>query len=149
MSEDGRIRLRRAMDLHSAGDIDAAIAEAEAAIRLSPDLADAHSYLGNTLVARQRRFADGLAALDRASELAPGDPGILYTLGWCREFVANAIERRRGGQPVSQSPADLYAAGTEVLLRALECDPEPGLRADIEDILDVIAAATGIPWSDD
>ena len=51
-------------------------------------------------------------------------------------------------QPVEQDAATLYAMTTEVMLRALTCDPEPGLRGDIEDILDVVASATGIPWDE-
>lgn len=145
--EDAATLLQRAMALHGAGDIDEALATAERAVAASPGFAAAHAYLGNTLVTRKRRFAAGLAAMQRASSLAPDDPGILYTLGWCQEFVANALERPRGRpQPVDETPEALYAAAHDVLLQALTLDPEAGLRADIEDILDVIAAVTGVPW---
>ena len=142
--------LREAMRLHAQDEVDAALAAAETLVESVPDFCEAHSYLGNTLVTRKRRFADGLAALERAAALCPRDAGILYTLGWCREFVANALEKPRAPhQPVEQDAATLYALTTEVLLRALDCDPEPGLRGDIEDILDVVAKATGIPWDDE
>ncbi|MXZ47023.1 MAG: hypothetical protein F4Z08_08580 [Chloroflexi bacterium] len=142
--------LREAMLLHAQNEVDAAIAAAETLVESVPDFCEAHSYLGNTLVTRRRRFADGLAALERAAALCPRDAGILYTLGWCREFVANALEKPRvAHQPVEQDAATLYALTTEVMLRALDCDPEPGLRGDIEDILDVVASATGIPWDEE
>jgi tetratricopeptide (TPR) repeat protein len=150
VTAEARTRLRTAMRLHTQDDIDAALVEAEAAITASPDFCEAHAYLGNTLVTRRRRFADGLAALERAAALCPGDAAILYTLGWCREFVANALEKRRGRhQAVVEDAATLYRSAHEVLLVARRLDPEPGLLADIEDILDVIAAATGEPWEED
>ena len=75
-----------------------------------PDDARALSYVGQTLVTRKRRFADGLALLDRATAAGAQDPYILYTAAWCREFVANAIERPKGAhQRVTQTPAALYA----------------------------------------
>ena len=148
--DDARALLRNAMQLHSADEIDAALASAGRAIELDPGFCEAHAYRGNTLVARTRRFADGLAALERAAELCPEDAAILYTLGWCREFVANALEKpRRPHQPVEQDAATLYAATTAVLRQALALDPDPLLRGDIEDILDVVANATGVPWDED
>ena len=138
------------MRRHAAGEIGAALASARRAVALDPACCEAHAYLGNTLVARRRRFADGLAALERAAALCPGDPAILYTLGWCREFAAHALARPRGPhQPPAQDAPALYAAAACALRRALALDPEPGLRGDIEDILDVIARATGEPWRDD
>ena len=147
--DEARERLRRAMALHSAGEIDAALTTAREAITLAPELAETHGYLGNTLVTRRRAFADGLAALTRATELAPDDPAIRYTLGWCQEFVANALARPRArerSQPPRESADELYAAARATMLRALELQPDDALRGDIEDILDVVAAVTGEPW---
>ena len=144
-----RVQLRDVMRLHARGEIDAAIEAAEQLIGRAPDLCEAHAYLGNTLVTRKRRFADGLAALERAAALCPDDAAILYTLGWCREFVANALDKPRAPhQPVAQDAPTLYAATTEILKRALTLDAEPGLRGDIEDILDVVANVTGVPWDE-
>jgi len=33
------------------------------------------------------------------------------------------------------------------MLRALALNPEEGLKGDIEDILDVLAKETGVPWT--
>lgn len=138
------------MDLHSAGEISQALAAGRQAVELAPDFAEAHAYLGNTLVTRQRRFADGLEALRRATELAPNDAAILYTTGWCYEYVANALARPRGShQPVIEDAASLYATARAYFLRALQAGPDDQMRGDIEDMLDVVAAATGEPWEDD
>jgi tetratricopeptide (TPR) repeat protein len=138
------------MALHSAGEIDRALEEGRSAVALAPDFADAHAYLGNTLVTRKRRFRDGLEAMDRAAELAPDDPAILYTAGWCHEYVANALERpRTRHQSVPQDAATLYAMARDYFLRALRANPDDQLRGDIEDMLDVVAAATGEPWEDE
>ena len=149
-AEDAQALLQRAMTLHAGGEIDAALAAAEEAVGLDPTFAEAHAYLGNTLVTRKRRFADGLAALERARAVAPRDATIAYTTGWCLEFVANALARPKAAhQAVTASAEELYAAARAVMLEALELDPDDQLRGDIEDILDVIAATTGEPWSDE
>jgi len=151
--DEARAALQHAMQLHAADDIDGALAGAARAVALAPDLAEAHAYLGNTLVTRKRRFADGLAALERAAELAPGDVGILYTLGWCQEFVAQSMMRgglRARHQPVDRTFEDLFEAATATMLRAREiCDPDDDIYGDIEDVLDYIANATGVPWTDE
>ncbi len=149
VGEEARALLRRAMALHTDGAIDEALATAERAVERAPGFGEAYCYIGNTLVTRRRRFADGLVATARAVELSPDDAAILYTDAWCREFVANALERPKGAhQPVEASAAQLYAEARTVLLRARTLDPERGLLADIEDILDVIAAVTGEPWDE-
>ena len=143
-----RARLSEAMASHAQGAIDTALALAADAVRLCPTLAAAHAYLGNTLVTRRRRFADGLAALERAAELAAGDATIWYTLGWCREYAAHAIGRGRGRyQATGQGSPELYGLARDALLRARALEPDDALLGDIEDMLDVIAAATGEPWS--
>lgn len=147
--DEARALLQRAMALHSAGEIDRALEVGGQAIERSPKFADGHAYLGNTLVTRKRRFSDGLEAMNRAAELAPGDPAILYTAGWCHEYVANALERpRTRHQAVSEDAPSLYATARGYFLRALNADPDAQLKGDIEDMLDVVAAATGEPWED-
>jgi len=148
-SPEAERALREAMDRHARGDIDSALAQAQTVVERWPRYAQALSYLGQTLVTRKRRFADGLAVLDRAVEVDGDDPYILYSAAWCREFAANAIERPKGAhQRVAQPPAALYAKAREELLRALTLEPDEKLRGDVEDILDVIAKATGEPWDE-
>mgnify|MGYP006169568261 CR=1 FL=1 len=138
------------MSLHSDGEIVRALETGQRSIALAPDFAEAHSYLGNTLVARARRFEDGLASMNRAAELAPEDAAILYTAGWCHEYVANALDRPRGNhQAVHQDAPELYAIARTYFLRALAAHPDEQMRGDIEDMLDVVAAVTGEPWADD
>jgi tetratricopeptide (TPR) repeat protein len=146
--DEAQALLSEAMALHSRDDIDRALAKAHAAIERAPEFGEAYAYLGNTLVTRRRQFADGLAAMEQAIALLPEDATVRYTLGWCREFVAHAIERGRGGsfQSISDDAPTLYSRARETFLHALALDPDPGLRGDIEDMLDVIASATGEPW---
>jgi tetratricopeptide (TPR) repeat protein len=147
VSDRARARLRQAMALHTHGDVDGALAEAEQAIADSPEFGEAHAYLGNTLVTRKRRFADGVAALDRAVAALPGDPAVRYTSGWCREFIANELARpKRPHQAVDGDADAFYAAARAEFLIALTLDPDDQVRGDIEDMLNVIASATGEPW---
>ncbi len=147
--DEARALLRQAMAQHSAGEIDAALATVRRALERDERYGEAWAYLGNTLVTRKRQFADGLDAMERAAMLCPRDAAVFYTLGWCREFVANALAKPKRGrthQPVTQSAPVLYDAARAAFLRALQLDPEEGMRGDIEDMLDVIANVTGEPW---
>ncbi|MEX2445981.1 MAG: hypothetical protein WD734_01470 [Dehalococcoidia bacterium] len=148
-SDEARDALRQAMTLHARGKVDDALRQAEHVVERWPDYGQALSYLGQTLVTRKRRFAEGLAVLDRAVAAAEEDPYVQYTAGWCREFVADAIDRPKGAhQPVEEQPPTLYAQARAHMLRALELDPDDQLRGDVEDILDVISKATGEPWDE-
>jgi tetratricopeptide (TPR) repeat protein len=127
-----RERLRAALGLHEQGDIKGALAEARAALELAPDYADAHAYVGSTLVQRQGRFAEGLAALERARDAAPDDPSVYYTLGWCCEFVAHAVTRR---PQAGLDPQELYRKAEACLRRCLELHPEGKMKDDAQDLL--------------
>lgn len=154
--DQARSDLRYAMSLQAAGDIDAALEAARRIVARVPGYSEAWAYVGNTLVTRKRRFADGIAALEFACTLNPDDPVIWYTLGWCREYAANALGRPKGGktqtndQHLGVDAPTLYQQAKDAMLHALTLvaadDP---LKGDIEDILDVIANVTGQPWSDE
>src|SRR5262245_10183040 len=97
--EEARGLLKQAMALHSRGDVDAALATARQALARDQYFGEAWGYIGNTLVTRKRQFADGLEALERAAALCPQDAAIYYTLGWCREFAANALDKPKRSRP--------------------------------------------------
>jgi cytochrome c-type biogenesis protein CcmH/NrfG len=130
--------LRSAQALHADGRIDDAIAEARRALEAEPSYFEAWMYLGNTLITRKLQFADGLAALERAKQLAPDDPGVAYSLGWCYEFVAYRLEKQ--ATTPYRDPLELYRLAAHELQRCIDLNPEQGLQEDARDLLDSIEA---------
>lgn len=129
------------MAAHQRGQIEEAIAAAQEALRLAPDFADAHQYLGTTLVTRKRDFVRGLRELERARDLAPDDPAAHYTLGWSYEFVAHELSRRlrQGRRPAaSLDPDALYEKAAESLRRCIALRPDEGMLDDAEKLLETI-----------
>jgi adenylate cyclase len=97
---DAEARARLAIALHALGDHQGAQAEAERALRISPNLADAHGALGVVLTFSGRP-KEGLAALKTCIRLDPRAPALVYrlfqialALYFCREYPA-AIEAAR------------------------------------------------------
>ncbi|MEX2246515.1 MAG: hypothetical protein WEC75_07490 [Dehalococcoidia bacterium] len=88
------------------------------------------------LVTRRRQYADGLALLERAVALRADDPGLWYTLGWCREFAAH--ESRRAGAIAPDELRRLYEGAADAFRRCLGLDPDGKLVGDAEDLLDHI-----------
>ena len=130
--------LRRARQLHTEGRIEDAIAEARVAIELDPSYVEAWMYLGTTLVTRRLAFPEGLADLERAAQLAPDDAGVIYSLGWCYEFVAYRLEK--AATTPYRDPLELYGLAADQLRRCIELNPEQGLKDDAQDLLDSIEA---------
>jgi tetratricopeptide (TPR) repeat protein len=130
--------LMRAHALHSEGRIDDAIAAVREALASDPEYVDAWSYLGTTLITRKLAYKDGLEALERAYALAPDDPGIVYGLGWCYDFVAYRLQK----SPLEpyRDPMELYRRAAEMLQRCIDLNPEQGLRDDAADLLVSIEA---------
>jgi tetratricopeptide (TPR) repeat protein len=138
--------LKRAQRLHGEGRIDAAIADAKAALQIDADYVPALSYLGTTLITRKLSYAEGLGVLERAKDVAPEDPGVAYSLGWCYEFVAYRLEKL-GRTPLREpqggayrDPLELYELAVGELERCLTLEPEEKLREDAEDLLEATKA---------
>jgi tetratricopeptide (TPR) repeat protein len=85
-------------------------------------------------VARQRRFNEGLALIERAVQLRPDDAGLWYSLGWCCEFAAH--ERRRRASRSGTAPRALYERAAEAFRACLALRPDGKLADDAEDLLD-------------
>jgi tetratricopeptide (TPR) repeat protein len=130
--------LRRANDLHTEGRIEQAIEAARAALAFDPDYVPALSYLGTTLITRRLAFAEGLSLLERARDVAPDDPGVAYSLGWCYEFTAYRLEKL--GRTPYRDPLELYELAASELQRCIDLKPEDKLREDAEDLLSSIEA---------
>jgi tetratricopeptide (TPR) repeat protein len=92
-------------------------------------------HLAMVLVTRQRRHAEGLALIDRATVLRPDDAGLWYAAGWCYEFAAHEIRRRPPARS-SLDPRRLYEHAAQAFRRCLALHPEGKLVDDAEDLLD-------------
>ena len=128
-----REALRHAHALHSEQRIPEALREAQRALDLDPGYVEALTYLGTTLVTRRLAFAEGLERLERAAALAPNDAGVIYSLGWCYEFVAYRLEKQ-ATRPY-RDPRELYELAAQYLQRCIDLEPEPGLKDDAADLL--------------
>jgi tetratricopeptide (TPR) repeat protein len=130
--------LRQAHELHGQGDIAGALETARQALEAQPDYVEAWTYYGTTLITRRLVFPEGLEALERAAELAPDDPGVAYSLGWCYEFVAYRLEKQ-ATKPY-RDPTELYRLAAARLRHCIALNPEQGLKDDAQDLLDSIEA---------
>ena len=91
--------------------------------------------LGTTLITRKRRYREGLECLERAAGAVPDDAGTWYALGWCYEFAAHEIARRRP-DGVDLEPRTLYERAAVGFRRCLDLHPDGKLQGDAEDLLD-------------
>ena len=64
-------------------------------IELKPDNAHAHNALGYSLADRNQRLPEAHSLIQRALELAPGDPFIIDSLGWVEYRMGNRDEALR------------------------------------------------------
>lgn len=138
-ADEAETHLKRAHELHGNHRIDEAVDEARAALLLRPDYVEALTYLGTTLITRRLSFREGLAVLEQAVAAAPADAGVRYSMGWCYEFVAYRLEKQ-ATKPY-RDPIELYELAAANLQRCIDLDPEPGLKADAEDLLEAITIA--------
>jgi tetratricopeptide (TPR) repeat protein len=65
------------------------------AIEIKPDFAYAYNFLGYSLADRNVRLPEAKALLQKALELAPGDPAITDSLGWAEFRMGNTTEAIR------------------------------------------------------
>ena len=133
-SEEARALLAQALERAAARDTVGSIDLAERAIALDPAYAEALEHAGQLLVTRRRRYAEGLAYMERAAAARADDAGLWYSLGWCCEFAAHEIARRGGDDGLD--PRALYERAAEAFRRCLDLRPEGKLQGDAEDLLD-------------
>jgi tetratricopeptide (TPR) repeat protein len=136
--DDASDLLKHAQELHTQARIEDALATVRAAIEARPGYVEAWMYLGTTLITRRLAFAEGLEALERAYRLDPDDPGVVYSMGWCYEFVAYRLEKQ-ATKPY-RDPLELYRLAAERLRECIALEPEQGLKEDAEDLLESIEA---------
>jgi len=86
-------------------------------IALKPESAHAHNALGYSLVDRSQRLPEARALIQRALELAPGDPFITDSLGWAEFRLGNADEALR------------------LLRKAYAARPDPEIAAHLGEVL--------------
>jgi TolB-like protein len=118
-----------------------ALAAAEKAVALAPDLADGYTARGQLRAVIRRDWSGGKADLERAIQLSPGDPEILWRqaryllgptgrLGPAIQAARLASERDPLAAGVWSTLAALYVAdgrpaqARSTALRALELDPQ-------------------------
>jgi TolB-like protein len=82
----------------------AARSEAQTALRLDPDSAQAHLVLGLVLMSLEGRQQECVRYLKRALELAPGDPDALY---WLAMVYANFAGRGGHALPLAERLAEI------------------------------------------
>ncbi|HXH24919.1 MAG TPA: hypothetical protein VNI78_06695 [Vicinamibacterales bacterium] len=87
------------------------------------------------LVTRHRRYADGLAMIERALAGDAGDPGLWYTAGWLYEFAAHESARRGRSAPARDRRL-WYERAAECFRRCLALAPGGKLEGDAADLLD-------------
>ncbi len=65
------------------------------AIEIKPDFAYAYNFLGYSLADRKVRLPEAKILLQKALEIAPGDPAITDSLGWLEFRMGNTVEALR------------------------------------------------------
>ena len=90
----------------------AARSDAEKAVEIDPNLADAHAALGWVRFFVEWKFAEGLSELKRAKELSPANPSANFLLGLVTVYLGRVDEaERQARQAVELDPLSLKRKG--------------------------------------
>jgi adenylate cyclase len=123
---DAEARSRLAIALNTRGDHQGAQAEAERALAISPNLADAHGALGVVLT-YSGRPKEGLAALKTCIRLDSRAPSLVYRLGqiahalyFCREYAAAVEAARQAIRSFPDRPRSVLVAALGQMGRTAE-----------------------------
>lgn len=82
MPDDPVLIYDRGIEQANAGDIDAALADFRAVLKLKPDNVDAMNALGFTLADANRDLPEATRLLEKALAAKPGEPAIMDSWGW-------------------------------------------------------------------
>src|SRR5438552_3373853 len=109
--------------------IDEAEARLTKLVELKPDDAQALNALGYTLVDRTARTTEGLALIEKAHKLSPGDPFILDSMGWAlfrlgrldeaESYLKRALAERPDAEIAAHLGEVLWAKGDRDNARAV------------------------------
>ena len=86
-------------------------------IQVKPDNAQAYNALGYSMLERNERVEEGMQLVEKASQLAPNDAGIIDSVGW-------------GYYRLGNIPKSL-----ELLRRAYTANPDPEIAAHLGEVL--------------
>lgn len=86
-------------------------------IQIKPDYAQAYNALGYSMLERNERIQEGMQLVEKANQLAPGDTGIIDSVGWGHYRLGNI-------------PKSL-----EFLRRAYSANPDPEIAAHLGEVL--------------
>ena len=114
---DGDLLYEQAMMAEKADRVDEMERLLREVMALRPDHAHAYNALGYSLADRGQRLAEAKKLIERALELAPGDPFITDSLGWVEYRLGNREEALR------------------LLRRAWDARPDPEIGAHLGEVL--------------
>ncbi len=86
-------------------------------IEIKPDYAQAYNALGYSLLDRNERLPEAMQLVEKASQLAPDDAGIIDSVGWGHYRMGN------------------LAKSLEFLRRAYSVNPDPEIAAHLGEVL--------------
>ncbi|MBS0556655.1 MAG: tetratricopeptide repeat protein [Proteobacteria bacterium] len=107
MPDDPRLLYARALLNDDLGNVDAAVDDLRALIKLQPDNADALNALGYTLVDHGRDLPEAQRLIEKALAYKPDEPAIIDSLGWVQYRLGHlkqAVEHLRAAYARQPDP---------------------------------------------